>query len=94
MFGPFGAEIDEFTSSQSTSIQSQLTNQRRGRLTNFTISEFRRSGFRLSRVRRPGLQALVFERDTHGEVVQALKLVVGESQEFVDGIVEIATDAR
>ncbi len=37
-----------------------------------------RSGFRLSRVRWPGLQAMVFRRDTHSEMVQALKLVIGQ----------------
>jgi hypothetical protein len=37
---------------------------------------------------------MVFDGDPHGKMVEALKLVVSESQEFVNGIVEVATNPR
>jgi len=37
---------------------------------------------------------MVLQRDTDGEVVEALKLVLGKSQDLVNGLVEIASHPR
>ena len=34
-------------------------------------------------------KAMVFRRDTHGEMVQAVKLDLGRPQDHVNGIVEV-----
>ena len=37
---------------------------------------------------------MILQRDTDGEVVEALKLVLGKSQDLVNGLVEIASHPR
>ena len=37
---------------------------------------------------------MVFDRDADGEVVEALKPIIIESQNLVNGIVEVAADSR
>ena len=44
-------------------------------------------------IRRESHQAMILYRPAHGEVIQVLKLITGETQQIVKRVVEVAADA-